>query len=166
MQTFITKKIFWVCVIDDSLKQKDDKYLTDSFISLQSQWVSYYFMSFCKVLAKWKHWSFELCYSYGSSCYVPKLHFFLTLCILSSQPSLNLNSLCFYMIKGTAPNLVLDKVYNIYFPVILFVELIWSFEFAIWESQFDNKRCRYCFFFWQSFLKQHFNNSRTLYLNL
>lgn len=29
MQMFITKKIFWLCVIDDSLK--DDKYLTDSY---------------------------------------------------------------------------------------------------------------------------------------
>lgn len=104
-----------------------------------------------QVLAKRKHWSFEFCYSYGSSCYMPNLHFFLTLCILSSQPSLNVNSLCFHMIKGTAPNLVLEKVCNIYFLVILFVELIWSFEFAIWESQFDNKRCRYCFFGGQSF---------------
>ena len=125
-------------------------WLTLAFLSLQSQWVSYYFMSFCKVLSGSTD-NFEFRYSYGSSRYVRNLHFFLTLCILSSQPSLNLKSLCFYLIKGTAPNLVLDKIYNIYFLVILFVELIWSFEFAIWESHFDNKRCRYCLFFGSHF---------------
>ena len=152
MQAFIIKNIFGVCVIDDSLKQKDDEYLTNSYFRLSPITVGFIlFHELLQVLAKRKHWSFEFCYSYGSSCYMPNLHFFLTLCILSSQPSLNVNSLCFHMIKGTAPNLVLEKVCNIYFLVILFVELIWSFEFAIWESQFDNKRCRYCFFGGQSF---------------
>lgn len=112
-------------MIDDSLKQKDDEYLTNSYFRLSPITVGFIlFHELLQVLAKRKHWSFEFCYSYSSSCYMPNLHFFLTLCILSSQPSLNVNSLCFHMIKGTAPNLVLEKVCNIYFLVILFVELI------------------------------------------
>lgn len=77
--------------------------------------------------------------------YMPNLHFFLPCATFSSQPSLNVNSLCFHMIKGTAPNLVLDKVCNIYFPVVLF-RTYWSFEFVIWQKvSLTTKRCRYCF---------------------
>lgn len=122
-------------------------WLTLAFVSLQSQWVSCYFMSFCKVLSgSTDNLSFVI-------LTVPHVMCEISISFLpcASQPSLNLKSLCFYLIKGTAPNLVLDKIYNIYFLVILFAELIWSFEFAIWESQFDNKRCRYCFFFGSHF---------------
>ena len=80
MQAFIIKNIFGVCVIDDSLKQKDDEYLTNSYFRLSPITVGFIlFHELLQVLAKRKHWSFEFCYSYGSSCYMPNLHFFLIL---------------------------------------------------------------------------------------
>lgn len=51
MQAFIVKNIFGVCVIDDSLKQKDDEYLTNSYLRLSPITVG--FILFHELLRCW-----------------------------------------------------------------------------------------------------------------
>lgn len=101
MQAFIVKNIFGVCVIDDSLKQKDDEYLTNSYLRLSP--ITRGFILFHELLRCWLrgstgHLSFvilQFLMLYAKSPFLSYLN-----CILSSQPSLNVNSLCSTWLKG------------------------------------------------------------------
>ena len=46
----------FLCVIDDSLKQKDDKYLTNSCFSLSPITVGFILFNELLQGTKWKHW--------------------------------------------------------------------------------------------------------------
>lgn len=101
MQAFIVKNIL-ECVIDDSLKQKDDEYLTNSYLSPLSP-ITVGFILFHELLRCWLrgstgHLSFVIFPVPHVICQISIS--FLPCASFPPNLLLNVNSLCFHMIKG------------------------------------------------------------------